>query len=122
LSDESRDKGADDAEDRGENETGGIVWSGRQEARDDAGDKTDDDHPENVHSEPRGILARRLAQSDAGTKTVINASCHGGFQPDKPRIGGRAAKDYILSLAKCDATPRKAGVQTSANLRDAEII
>jgi hypothetical protein len=44
-----------------------------------------------------------------GTKTVVNATRDGGFQPDKPRIGGHAAKDYISSLAKGEAASRKKG-------------
>jgi ATP-dependent Clp protease adaptor protein ClpS len=53
LADKSGDESAGDAEQRRENETGWIIWSRRQQARDDAGDKTDDDHPDNVHSAPR---------------------------------------------------------------------
>src|SRR5580692_12480737 len=51
LADEGCEEGAGDAEHRGENEARRIVRPRRQEARDDAGDKTDDDDPEYVHGD-----------------------------------------------------------------------
>jgi len=53
LADPGRYEGAGNTEQGGENETGRIVWAGRQQARDDAGDKADEDDPDNVHDDPR---------------------------------------------------------------------
>jgi hypothetical protein len=44
-----RDKGADDSEDGGENETLRLIASRHDEFGDNANDKPDDDRPKNVH-------------------------------------------------------------------------
>jgi hypothetical protein len=64
LADPGGDEGAGDAKQRGEDEARRVVGTGRQEARDDAGDKTDDDGPQYAHDRPRNdfvslIFARK---------------------------------------------------------------
>src|ERR1700736_5781172 len=49
LSEKCRDEGADDTQDRGENETGRLIVAGHDEFGDDAGYEADDDGPENTH-------------------------------------------------------------------------
>jgi len=51
LSDEGGNKCASDAKERGENKARWIVRPRRQKAGNDASDKTDNDHPDNVHGE-----------------------------------------------------------------------
>ena len=51
LSDEGGNKCAADAKERGENKACWIVRPRRHNARDNASDKTNDDHSENVHGE-----------------------------------------------------------------------
>src|SRR5277367_725146 len=54
LTDPGRQESADDAQNRRENEARRIVRARHQEARDDTGDKTDDDDPDNsTHDDPR---------------------------------------------------------------------
>ena len=56
LPDQCRDERAGNAEEGGENKSRWVVWSRRQKARDDSGDKADDDHPEYSHSDPHNEL------------------------------------------------------------------
>jgi len=69
LTDEGGDESVGNAEQRRENKTGWIVWSGRQQARDDAGDETDDDHPDKVHSEPREDSHRNRFSAECSRKS-----------------------------------------------------
>src|SRR5882757_10159548 len=48
LADEGGQKRTDDAEYRGQDEPARVVGAGRKQARDDSGDKADDDDPDNA--------------------------------------------------------------------------
>jgi hypothetical protein len=49
LSKVCRDKGAHDAQDRGQNKASGFVFSGHNKFCDDARDEANNDRPENAH-------------------------------------------------------------------------
>src|SRR5262245_17081813 len=49
LPEESRDDGADDAENGRQHETGRLVFAGRDQLRDNARDEPDDDGPDDAH-------------------------------------------------------------------------
>jgi len=49
LADKCRDKRANNAEDRGENESGRIIVPRREKPRDYAGDEADQDDPDDAH-------------------------------------------------------------------------
>ena len=90
LTDEGGDESAGDAEHRRENEPGWIVWSGRQQARDDAGDKTDDDDSEIVHSEPREGSYQTSSARQCSHKTGHQRHMRGAV----PGCKRRALDDY----------------------------
>src|SRR5688500_5066423 len=69
LPEEGGEEGADDAEDRGDDEAGRFVGSAHDHLRDDAGKKTDDDRPEDAHGPsfrgwlPKSVTQRSVADS-----------------------------------------------------------
>jgi hypothetical protein len=65
LTDEGRDESPDDSENRGQDKTFGIVWARGEPARNQAGNETDDDDPDDVgHEQPPALsfAIERIAQ------------------------------------------------------------
>jgi hypothetical protein len=56
LTDNGRDEGTGDTEQRCQDEARGIVGAGREKACDDAGNKADKNDPDKVHDVPRNDL------------------------------------------------------------------
>jgi len=68
LAEKGRDDGANDAEHGGQDEARRLVWTGRKKARDQAGDETNEDDPQDAHLAPPS--AGLYADNNSGRAAV----------------------------------------------------
>src|SRR4029077_3044089 len=88
LADEGCDERANDAEHGGEDEARRIVRSRRQKTRDDAGNETDDDDPDDVHGDlAMKWLEASFAQPPGATPPIPN-----GFSAGAAGAAGAATR------------------------------
>src|SRR6187397_543177 len=104
LTEPCRDERADDAEDGGEDETGGLVASRHDELRDHARDKADDDGPEDAHVDLRSVGAGRYRAKSASVGSrpcgVYRSTALGNSRESRASSSSRDSPVCCDSVAK----------------------